>query len=89
MLSDPYEGVTRPDPERERLTRSVFRPSPLGRWLRPSQWRPRSSMTSTLSDEEISTAGASPLRAARIRCCASQLGSWKWTLAHLWGSVPE
>jgi hypothetical protein len=28
-VSDPYEGVTRPDPERERLTRSVFRPSPL------------------------------------------------------------
>ena len=29
MLSDPYEGVTRPNPERERLSRSVFRPSPL------------------------------------------------------------
>lgn len=29
MLADPYEGVTRPDPERERLTRSVFRPSSL------------------------------------------------------------
>ncbi len=29
MLADPYEGVTRPDPERERLSRSVFRPSPV------------------------------------------------------------
>lgn len=29
MLADPYEGVTRPDPERERLCRSVFRPPPL------------------------------------------------------------
>ena len=28
-MSDPYDGVTRPDPERERLCRSVFRPSPL------------------------------------------------------------
>lgn len=28
-MSDPYEGVTRPDPERQRLIRSVFQPSPL------------------------------------------------------------
>lgn len=28
-MSDPYEGVTRPDPERQRLVRSVFHPSPL------------------------------------------------------------
>jgi hypothetical protein len=28
-MSDPYAGVTRPNPERERLVRSVFRPSPL------------------------------------------------------------
>jgi hypothetical protein len=28
-MSDPYEGVTRPEPERERLARSVFRWSPL------------------------------------------------------------
>ncbi len=28
-MSDPDEGVTTPDPERERLTRSVFRWSPL------------------------------------------------------------
>lgn len=28
-MSDPYEGVTRPDPERQRLVRSVFRLSPL------------------------------------------------------------
>jgi len=28
-MQDPYDGVTRPDPERERLCRSVFQPSPL------------------------------------------------------------
>ncbi len=28
-MSDPYEGVNRPDPERERLFQSVFHPSPL------------------------------------------------------------
>ncbi len=28
-MSDPYDGVTRPDPERERLCRSVFRWSAL------------------------------------------------------------
>lgn len=28
-MSDPYEGVTRPNPERQRLVRSVFRPAPL------------------------------------------------------------
>jgi hypothetical protein len=28
-MPDPYDGVTRPDPERERLCRSVFWPSPL------------------------------------------------------------
>ena len=28
-MSDPYEGVTAPNPERERLSRSVFRWSPL------------------------------------------------------------
>jgi hypothetical protein len=28
-MSDSYDGITTPDPERERLCRSVFRPSPL------------------------------------------------------------
>ncbi|MGO8826221.1 MAG: hypothetical protein ACLQU9_13410 [Acidimicrobiales bacterium] len=28
-MSDPYEGVTTPDPERDRLARSVFHPSSL------------------------------------------------------------
>jgi hypothetical protein len=28
-MSDPYQGVTRPNPERERLCRSVFHPYPL------------------------------------------------------------
>lgn len=28
-MSDPYEGITRPDPERERLFRSVFQQSTL------------------------------------------------------------
>jgi hypothetical protein len=28
-MSDPYEGVTMPNPERDRLFRSVFRPSSL------------------------------------------------------------
>jgi hypothetical protein len=28
-MSDPYEGVTTPNPERQRLFRSVFRPFPL------------------------------------------------------------
>ncbi len=28
-MPDPYEGVTRPDPERQRFVRSVFRPSSL------------------------------------------------------------
>ena len=28
-MADPYDGVTTPDPERQRLIRSVFHPSPL------------------------------------------------------------